>query len=129
MDFTGLTFADEGFGLRRRRLLRDRSHLGDIEVFDRLIEAVHRRKLKLILDFVPNRSSDQHLGLSRAGAAVRTRSATDTSGAMPHLTVARRTTGLATLAALPGNGTTRPANIIYTPSSRNSQTSTGVIPS
>ncbi len=33
---------------------------GDIEVFDRLIEAVHRRKLKLILDFVPNRSSDQH---------------------------------------------------------------------
>ena len=33
---------------------------GDLEAFDRLIEAVHRRKLKLILDFVPNHSSDQH---------------------------------------------------------------------
>jgi len=33
---------------------------GDLKVFDRLIEAVHHRKLKLILDFVPNHSSDQH---------------------------------------------------------------------
>jgi alpha-glucosidase len=33
---------------------------GTLEQFDRLLEAVHRRGLKLILDFVPNHSSDQH---------------------------------------------------------------------
>jgi len=33
---------------------------GDLEAFDRLCNAVHARGLKLILDFVPNHSSDQH---------------------------------------------------------------------
>ncbi|MES2289831.1 MAG: alpha-amylase family glycosyl hydrolase [Pseudomonadota bacterium] len=33
---------------------------GDLAAFDRLIAAVHARGLKLILDFVPNHSSDQH---------------------------------------------------------------------
>ncbi len=33
---------------------------GDLDTFDRLIEAVHTRDLRLILDFVPNHSSDQH---------------------------------------------------------------------
>ncbi len=33
---------------------------GDLETFDRLLEATHARSLKLILDFVPNHSSDQH---------------------------------------------------------------------
>jgi len=33
---------------------------GDLEEFDRLLAAVHARGLKLILDFVPNHSSDQH---------------------------------------------------------------------
>jgi alpha-glucosidase len=33
---------------------------GDLETFDRLLEAAHARSLKLILDFVPNHSSDQH---------------------------------------------------------------------
>jgi oligo-1,6-glucosidase/alpha-glucosidase len=33
---------------------------GDLDVFDRLLAAVHARGLKLILDFVPNHSSDQH---------------------------------------------------------------------
>lgn len=33
---------------------------GDLAAFDRLIAAVHTRGLKLILDFVPNHSSDQH---------------------------------------------------------------------
>ncbi|WP_223262877.1 alpha-amylase family glycosyl hydrolase [Sphingobium sp. SCG-1] len=33
---------------------------GDLNAFDRLLSAVHARGLKLILDFVPNHSSDQH---------------------------------------------------------------------
>ena len=33
---------------------------GDLAGFDRLLSAVHDRGLKLLLDFVPNHSSDQH---------------------------------------------------------------------
>lgn len=33
---------------------------GNLEAFDRLLGAVHARGIKLILDFVPNHSSDQH---------------------------------------------------------------------
>jgi oligo-1,6-glucosidase/alpha-glucosidase len=33
---------------------------GDLDAFDRLIAGVHARGLKLLLDFVPNHSSDQH---------------------------------------------------------------------
>lgn len=33
---------------------------GDLAAFDRLLAAVHTRGLKLLLDFVPNHSSDQH---------------------------------------------------------------------
>jgi alpha-glucosidase len=33
---------------------------GDLAAFDRLLAGVHARGLKLILDFVPNHSSDQH---------------------------------------------------------------------
>ncbi len=33
---------------------------GDMAAFDALLEAVHARGLKLLLDFVPNHSSDQH---------------------------------------------------------------------
>jgi len=33
---------------------------GDLETFERLLEQAHRRDLKVIIDFVPNHSSDSH---------------------------------------------------------------------
>src|SRR5690606_11061164 len=33
---------------------------GDLAAFDRLLDQVRRRGLRLLLDFVPNHSSDQH---------------------------------------------------------------------
>lgn len=33
---------------------------GDMETFDRLVEEVHKRGMKLIVDYVPNHTSDQH---------------------------------------------------------------------
>ena len=33
---------------------------GDLATFDRLIEEAHRRGLRLIADFIPNHTSDQH---------------------------------------------------------------------
>ena len=33
---------------------------GDLKTFDALVERAHRRNLKVIIDFVPNHTSDQH---------------------------------------------------------------------
>jgi alpha-glucosidase len=33
---------------------------GDLETFDQLVSQAHQRRLKIIIDFVPNHSSDQH---------------------------------------------------------------------
>ncbi|WP_174285255.1 alpha-amylase family glycosyl hydrolase [Sphingomonas bacterium] len=39
---------------------------GDLAAFDRLLAAVHARGLKLLLDFVPNHSSDRHPWFQRS---------------------------------------------------------------
>lgn len=33
---------------------------GDLDTFDRLVDQAHRRKIKVIIDYVPNHTSDQH---------------------------------------------------------------------
>ncbi|WP_043604862.1 alpha-amylase family glycosyl hydrolase [Novosphingobium sp. Rr 2-17] len=42
---------------------------GDLAAFDRLLTAVHARGLKLLLDFVPNHTSDQHLWFRESRAS------------------------------------------------------------
>jgi alpha-glucosidase len=42
---------------------------GDLAAFDRLLAAVHARGLRLLLDFVPNHSSDQHPWFAQSRAS------------------------------------------------------------
>src|SRR5690348_8642874 len=42
---------------------------GTMEDFDRVVAEVHRRGMKLLLDFVPNHSSDQHPWFKEARAS------------------------------------------------------------
>lgn len=46
---------------------------GDLETFERLIEQAHRRDLKVIIDFVPNHTSDEHPWFVEARSARRSR--------------------------------------------------------
>lgn len=68
LDFADLSVADGGFRLRHEQLDRYRSdlrHPGGI-----LLTDVHGRDMKLLLDYVPNHTSDRHLVHRCAGIAV-----------------------------------------------------------
>jgi alpha-glucosidase len=49
---------DQGFDIRDYTDVEP--VFGDLETFDRLIEAAHARGLKIIVDYVPNHTSDEH---------------------------------------------------------------------
>ena len=96
---------------------------GAMDDFDALVDAAHASGLKVILDLVPNHTSDQHPWF------IESRRSRDNPKRDWYIwrdpasrTAARRTTGYRNSAAVPGNMTRRRGSIITTPSCRSSPT-------
>ena len=66
---------------------------GTLADFDALVAAAHSLGLRVMVDIVPNHTSDQHPWFRRPSPAGRTRSGSTTSGATRRPAGARRTTG------------------------------------
>lgn len=66
---------------------------GDMAGFDHLLEEAHARDLKVIMDFVPNHTSDQHEWFEESRRRETTPNATGTSGKIPGRTDQHPTTG------------------------------------
>lgn len=89
---------------------------GTMDDFDALVLTAHARGLKVILDLVPNHSSDQHPWFIESRSSRHNPSAIGTSGAIRRRMAGRRPIGFRNSAAAVGNMTTPPANITITPS-------------
>ncbi|WP_144790562.1 glycoside hydrolase family 13 protein [Kocuria palustris] len=59
--------ADGGYDVADHRAVDPR--LGTLEDFDELVEALHERRIKVVVDIVPNHSSDRHEWFQQALAA------------------------------------------------------------
>jgi alpha-glucosidase len=88
---------------------------GSLHDFDRLVELLHSRGMRVILDFVPNHTSDSHSWFRESRSS--------RSNAKRNWYVwALRITGSAGLAAALGNGMRKQNNTITTLSYSNNQT-------
>ena len=95
---------------------------GTMEDFDALVKTAHQNGLKIILDLVPNHTSDQHPWFVESrGSRDKPKRDWYIWGVSRGRMADRRTTGCRNSAAAPGNMTRRPGNTIITlslPSSR-----------
>ena len=100
---------------------------GSLDDADTLIAQAHARDLRVVVDFVPNHTSDQPpLVPRRPDGRDRRHIATSTSGATPHPTADPRTTGgPRSRTPLPGRSTRPPGSTTCTCSCPSSPTSTG----
>lgn len=101
--------------------------LGSMDDFDALAKAAHADGIKIVVDIVPNHSSNLHEWFKAALAANparRNATATSSATARDRTATSRRPTGRTTSAALHGRACPT-ANGICTCSPRNSRTGTG----
>jgi alpha-glucosidase len=70
---------------------------GNLANLDSLIQQAHRQRIKLILDLVPNHTSDKHHGSLKAKALAAILNATGSSGMIPLATGGLQPTGFQNL--------------------------------
>jgi hypothetical protein len=97
---------------------------GDLRAVDRLLIAAYRRRLRVLLDWVPNHTSSIHPWFLESRSSRDSSSATGMSGGTVQAT-SRRTTGVLRSVGLLGPGTTPRGSGISTSSSLSNPTSTG----
>ena len=95
---------------------------GSMVDFDTLLEAAHTLGMKMLLDFVPNHTSEPASLVRRRARLAQQSEARLVPLARWRAPVAvRRTTGYRNSAALPGASTRRPGSFIITPFCRRSR--------
>ena len=95
---------------------------GTMADLEALLDAAHGVGLKVILDLVPNHTSDQHPWFIESRHSTENPKHDWYIWRIPHRAGVRRTTGFRNSAAAPGNMTRRRGSITTTPSCLNSPT-------
>ena len=95
---------------------------GTLADFDTLLTEVHRRGMKLLLDYVPNHTSDRHPWFIESRAARTSAKRNWYIWRIQRRAAERRTIGAPISAAARGNGTSMPDNITTMRFSKSSPT-------